>query len=496
MPSSPVSSPLHSPITRRSLLGAAAGSAALLATRRLPAWARPVAFGAGLRQPESLPFPGKPAGTPSMPEIEHIVVVMMENHSFDNLLGMVPHQVPGRGSVDGLRLRGGRPVNSNPDANGNPVVAQHATSPCQLSGEPSQSWNASHESWDNGLNDGFVKASAPVAMRFWDKRDLPFTYSLVEHFPIGERYFCSVLGQTFPNRCYLFSGTSSGTINDTIAPAPPPNGTIWDRLDAHNISWGIYDQPPSYPSFELVPGSDTPARSATRVHTFSEFLCRRGRRAVEAVHVPRPELRDHLGGEPPGHPGRRALPRSGRERADQGPHVEEHRTDHQLRRTRRLLRPRAPAAGDRARLGGANARARRRPGYVRPLRLPRAADRRLTVGQARVRLARRPGPHLGPGVHRAQVEPAGDDAPRRQRPPDDRLLQLPQAGVPEAAEARRGAQATPGSSRVPGRRAAPAAQRWRRTETALRHSLKPPGAVRGRESNAARASCGASCTLE
>ena len=272
MPSSPVSSPLHSPITRRSLLGAAAGSAALLATRRLPAWARPVAFGAGLRQPESLPFPGKPAGTPSMAEIEHIVVVMMENHSFDNLLGMVPHQVPGRGSVDGLRLRGGRPVNSNPDANGNPVVAQHATSPCQLSGEPSQSWNASHESWDNGLNDGFVKASAPVAMRFWDKRDLPFTYSLVEHFPIGERYFCSVLGQTFPNRCYLFSGTSSGTINDTIAPAPPPNGTIWDRLDAHNISWGIYDQPPSYPSFELVPGSDTPARSATRVHTFSEFL--------------------------------------------------------------------------------------------------------------------------------------------------------------------------------------------------------------------------------
>ena len=55
-----------------------------------------MAFGAGLRQPDSLPFPGKPAGTPSMPEIEHIVVLMMENHSFDNLLGMVPHQVPGR----------------------------------------------------------------------------------------------------------------------------------------------------------------------------------------------------------------------------------------------------------------------------------------------------------------------------------------------------------------------------------------------------------------
>jgi len=271
MPSSPSPSPLDHTITRRSLLGAAAGGAALLATRGLPAWARPVALPTGLRQPESLPFPGKPAGTPSMPEIEHIVVLMMENHSFDNLLGMVPHQVPGRRSVDGWRFRNGTPVNFNLDASGNKVVATHDSSPCQLVGEPSQSWNASHESWDNGLNDGFVKASSPVAMRFWDKTDIPFTYSLVEHFPIGERYFCSVLGQTFPNRCYLFAGTSSGTINDTIAPAPPPNGTIWDRLDAHHIDWAIYYEPPSYPSFELVPGSDTPAR-ASRVKHFNQFV--------------------------------------------------------------------------------------------------------------------------------------------------------------------------------------------------------------------------------
>jgi phospholipase C len=263
---------IEQPVTRRSLLGAAAGGAALLATRGLPAWARPVALPAGLRQPESLPFPGKPAGTPSMAEIKHIVVLMMENHSFDNLLGMVPHQVPGRGSVDGWRFRHGAPVNFNLDASGNKVIATHGSSPCQLSGEPSQSWNASHESWDNGRGGGFVKASSPVAMRFWDKTDIPFTYSLVEHFPIGERYFCSLLGQTFPNRCYQFSGTSSGTINDTIAPAPPPNGTIWDRFDAHNIDWGIYFEPPSYPSFELVPGSLTPARTATRVHTFGQFL--------------------------------------------------------------------------------------------------------------------------------------------------------------------------------------------------------------------------------
>ena len=261
--------PDHS-LTRRSLLSAAAGGAALLATRGLPAWARPVAGAAALRQPGSLPFPGRPEGTPTMPQIEHIVVLMMENHSFDNLLGMVPLQVPGRRSVDGFRFRHGKPVNANPDASGHPVLAQHASSPCQLSGEPSQSWNASHQAYDNGRNDAFVTASAPVAMRFWDQRDIPFTYSLVEHFPLGERYFCSVLGQTFPNRCYLFAGTSQGTINDTIAAGPPANGSIFDRLDAHHIDWAVYYEPPSYPSFELVPGTSTPAR-ASRVRTFARF---------------------------------------------------------------------------------------------------------------------------------------------------------------------------------------------------------------------------------
>jgi phospholipase C len=263
--------PLDQPVTRRSLLGAAAAGTAVLATRGLPAWARPVALPAGVRQTDSLPFPGKPAGTPSMRQIQHIVVLMMENHSFDNLLGMVPHQVPGRRSVDGLRVVGGKVVNANPDATGTPLAAVHASSPCQLDGEPSQSWNASHEAYDNGLNDGFVRASAPVAMQYWDKHDLPFTYSLVEHFPIGERHFSSVLGQTWPNRSYLFAGTSIGMVNDIIAPTPPPNGTIWDRLDHHHIDWAIYYDPSSYPSFELVPGSDTPAR-ASRVKHFNRFL--------------------------------------------------------------------------------------------------------------------------------------------------------------------------------------------------------------------------------
>ena len=227
---------------------------------------------AGLRRPDSLPFPRLPAGHASTPEVEHIVVVMMENHSFDNLLGMVSQEVPARGSVDGLTVRGGRPRNSNSDASGHPVFAQHASSPCQLVGEPSQSWNASHDAFDGGRNDGFVRASGAVAMKFWDKRDIPFTYSLARHFPLGQRYFCSVLAQTYPNRRFFFTGTASGVIATDLAAslaAPAQNGTIFDRLDAHHISWASYFQ--LAPTAAIIPDTFTPSRHG-RFRRFDRFL--------------------------------------------------------------------------------------------------------------------------------------------------------------------------------------------------------------------------------
>ena len=52
-------------------------------------------------------------------------------------------------------------------------------------------------------------------MGYWDGADQPFYYSLAQRFPIADRYFCSLLGQTFPNRRYLMSATSMGMVNDT-----------------------------------------------------------------------------------------------------------------------------------------------------------------------------------------------------------------------------------------------------------------------------------------
>jgi phospholipase C len=270
-PERPHPTPRPLTLTRRSLLGTAAGGAAALAYGSVPAWAKPVARVAGLRRPDSLPFPHLRAGTEGMPQIKHVVVLMMENHSFDNLLGMVPHRVPGRAKVDGFTIAHGQPVDVNLDTDGTKVLARPMSSPCQLVGHPGQNWNASHLSWDGGRNDGFVKASGPVAMSFWDNTDLPFTYSLVKHFPVGNRYFCSVLAQTYPNRRFLFCGTASGLVatNGQTLQVHAANGTIFDRLDAHHIEWADYYQQIASPL--IVPGFFTNARKK-RLKKIDQFF--------------------------------------------------------------------------------------------------------------------------------------------------------------------------------------------------------------------------------
>jgi phospholipase C len=186
-----------------------------------------------IRQPGSLPYPDRAIGTDQVPEIEHIVVVMMENHSFDNLLGLI-----GRG--DGFTVGSdGHPIASNPDGHGNLIHAFHMPNECQTTGVRND-WTAAHEAFDGGTNQGFVTSSTPEAMGYFTKDDLPFTCGMASVFPIADRYFCSAMAQTDPNRRYLISGTSLGLINDTFPLNLPPNGVIYEQFDKHGITWKDY----------------------------------------------------------------------------------------------------------------------------------------------------------------------------------------------------------------------------------------------------------------
>jgi phospholipase C len=236
--------PLSVPIGRRRFLQLGAGAALAASLPIARPW-RVLSDTTALRPPGSLPFPDRPAGslnpdlTPELANIDHIILVMMENHSFDNYFGVLPQQ-PGR-QVDGFTIApDGRPTATQTAPDGTVVRAFPAGTPCQ--GSVSQSWVASHEAWDFGAMDGFLAGSSRWAMAYWDGTTLPFYYWLAAHFPVCDRYFCSTLCQTYPNRVFSMAATAAG-LTSTATPPPtvtPPNGHIFERLDHYGIRWGDY----------------------------------------------------------------------------------------------------------------------------------------------------------------------------------------------------------------------------------------------------------------
>src|SRR5436305_1162909 len=162
--------------TRRTVLRAGGGlvaSAALSPYGQLLARAQ---AGPRVRRPGSLPDPTRPAGEATAAlSFDHIVVVMMENHSFDNYLGMLPRR--GQPLADGFKFdAAGRPTNSNP-VKGGYITVQHAPSLCTPDGSASQSWNSTHKEINHGRMDGFARLGES-SMAYWDQTDLPFYYSL------------------------------------------------------------------------------------------------------------------------------------------------------------------------------------------------------------------------------------------------------------------------------------------------------------------------------
>lgn len=195
------------------------------------------------RQAGSRPYPEKPVGAvdDTMP-FDHIVVVMMENHSFDNLLGALPLTNP---LIDGLSFHEGKATNSNPGASHMPAELTSFPLPDLAQGKSvSQSWKATHEQINGGLMSGFVRtAAAPEPMGYYTPELLPFAYSLASTFTVANRWFSSVPGPTYPNRRFLLAGTAFGgtTTNPaTLLDPPPPSGTLFDHLSAAGVSWSDY----------------------------------------------------------------------------------------------------------------------------------------------------------------------------------------------------------------------------------------------------------------
>jgi len=175
-------------LTRRGLFKRGGALGAALAVPGPPSAIMSASAVAATRVPGSLPDPSRPAGTATaaMP-FDHVVCVMMENHSFDNLLGALP--VLGQRKADGLTFDpAGQATNTNPSAKG--TVTSYVLTNTEQPGSVDQTWNATHQQIDGGKMDGFVESvNSTEPMGYWTDEVLPFAYSLARTFCLANRWF-------------------------------------------------------------------------------------------------------------------------------------------------------------------------------------------------------------------------------------------------------------------------------------------------------------------
>ena len=173
-------------------------------------------------------------------QIDHVVVLMMENRSFDHFLGALT-LVEGRDEIDGLVG-----TESNPSELGETVTVFRLDVSCQE--DPPHSWRSSHEQFNEGANDRFVAKHEDnhgyeigrEAMGYYTAEDLPVHYALASHFCVPDRYFCSVMSSTWPNRIYGHSGTSKGIQTNDFHPDGYDQMNVYKALDSVGVDWRYY----------------------------------------------------------------------------------------------------------------------------------------------------------------------------------------------------------------------------------------------------------------
>ena len=174
--------------------------------------------------------------------IDHVVILMQENRSFDSYFAQLHFEGQPRTAAEPRHASNPNPL----DVAAPPIRAFHATDYC-VSADLNHSWTGTHDEIDGGRMDGFTAANVDPtdptgsrAMGFYTAGDLPFYYSLLSTFAMGDRYFASVPGPTFPNREYLLAGTSFGHIMNDLPATGLTGRSIFNELDEAGVSWKIY----------------------------------------------------------------------------------------------------------------------------------------------------------------------------------------------------------------------------------------------------------------
>ncbi|MGK6320251.1 alkaline phosphatase family protein [Sphingomonas sp. DT-204] len=161
-----------------------------------------------------------PSSQPSVRDIKHVVLLMQENRSFDHYFGTMSG-VMGFSDPNAIMLPTGRSVFHQPtdltsDGYMLPFRLDSRKTSAQRTVSTGHGWVVQHASWNHGTMDSWLTAHAkydrhkenvPYVMGYYDEADLPFHRALANAFTICDRYHCSMMGPTSPNRIYWETGT-------------------------------------------------------------------------------------------------------------------------------------------------------------------------------------------------------------------------------------------------------------------------------------------------
>ncbi|MFE0102582.1 phosphocholine-specific phospholipase C [Streptomyces sp. NPDC059009] len=182
----------------------------------------------------------------SIQDVEHIVVLMQENRSFDHYFGTMKG-VRGFGDPRTVTLPSGKPV-WNQVGGGKEVLPFHPDAEdlgMQFIAGLDHDWAGGHSAFADGRYDNWINAKSERTMAYLTRQDIPFHYALADAFTICDDYHCSFLGATDPNRYYMLTG---GVGNDGKGGGPvlgnQEAGYDWttyaERLEQAGVSWKVY----------------------------------------------------------------------------------------------------------------------------------------------------------------------------------------------------------------------------------------------------------------
>jgi len=235
--------------------------------------------------------------TGTIEDVQHVVILMQENRSFDHYFGCLPG-VRGFSDPRPLVLPSGKSVFHQPVGGGTedvvlPFRFDAASTSAERLASLDHSWKAQWNLWKN--HDAWVPVKTPLTMGYFTRADIPFYYALADAFTVCDAYHASVFGPTNPNRLFLFTGTSGlgakhagpqaveniddgNWSSDAAADHPDFTAFPWttypERLEAAGVSWKLYQERDNF--------GDNP------LSCFANFrgdqnneLCRKGRAFTE-----------------------------------------------------------------------------------------------------------------------------------------------------------------------------------------------------------------------